>query len=77
MPLTDKWQPIETAPKTGAFLATTWEPGDPWPTEIEVLSHPMHNGQYMNLNSGNYTRASFWKFWMPLPPPPMEQTNAD
>jgi len=70
--MTMEWQGIETAPTSGQFLATDWEPGDPWCTCIDVLVAPvMADGRILDQNSGNYTRFSAYTFWAPLPPPPV------
>lgn len=66
------WRPISTLPTTRQqVLVTTdesFEDGDDSYSEIELVCCPMGaNGQIMNQNSGNYSRAGVWKWWMPVP----------
>jgi hypothetical protein len=82
MPLTDKWQAIETAPLNVPILVTGGSMQDeltdePWQYGVAVVE--TYNGkQFSAVHSCYY---SVWvakpTHWMPLPPPPMEQTNAD
>ena len=68
-----KWQPIETAPKSGAFLV--WIPTTelPWPAyrDGKVLrsnAHGILNAP--DIYDGRVLRATHW---MPLPAAPDEQ----
>lgn len=65
-----KWHPIETLPKTGQALVTTDDLSEPGGYgEIELVVCPMlEDGRILNQNSGNYTRAGVWRWWMPVPP---------
>lgn len=74
-----EWQSIETAPKTKTqFLVTSWQPGDPWACEIELVNGPfLADGRILNQNSGNYTNPGVWTYWMPLPPSPEPMSNQE
>jgi hypothetical protein len=78
MPLTDEWQPIETAPRDGVtFLAIRSAPGEYCTNPSLICWNSFHNEWADNFAWD----ARLVKFqpthWMPLPPPPMERTNAD
>ena len=66
------WEPIDTVPKEkGQVLVTSWEPGDPWATDIELVHTPFTTkGMSLNQSSGNYTRPGVWTYWMPRPDQP-------
>jgi hypothetical protein len=65
------WRPINTAPTSGQFLVTNWEPGDAWACTIELVNGPfLPDGRILNQNTGNYSNAGTWTYWMPLPPQP-------
>jgi hypothetical protein len=68
MPLTDKWQPIETAPKDEMILG--YADG--------MMRLLFFEGGVWKL-VGATIEANWFEatHWMPLPSPPMEQTNAD
>jgi hypothetical protein len=71
------WKPIATAPTSGQFLVTSWEPGDPWCPDLEVVNGPfLKDGRIANQNSGQFTRSGVWLYWMPLPPPPYVAKDA-
>lgn len=66
------WRPIETLPRSGQVLVTDddlpTEPGDGYGC-IDLAVCPMlADGRLLSQNSGNYTRAGIWKWWMPVPP---------
>jgi hypothetical protein len=67
--LTDEWQPIETA-KHGHCLFFGATRHD---TYLRFTGWVAVNG-LCYTDSGDLCRPTHW---MPLPPPPMEQTNAD
>jgi hypothetical protein len=72
--LTDKWQPIETAPRDR--LIDIWFNGKRW-TECYYDSIC---DEWRTSRPGGLlvsVKARYVTHWMPLPPPPMEQTNAD
>jgi len=56
------WQPIETAPGNREFLALSCERD-----HIELLIDDGVDGNFFNLNSGNYTQKSNWSHWMEKP----------
>lgn len=68
----DAWRPIETLPRDGQALVTDDDPEDCADGRyacIELVNCPMlADGQILNQNSGNYTRAGTWKWWRPVPP---------
>ena len=68
---TSPWKRIDSAPTSGQFLVTSWEPGDPWACDVELVCGPfLKDGRILNQNSGNYTQPNVWKWWMKMPPPP-------
>jgi hypothetical protein len=96
--LTDKWQPIATAPRDGILI-------DLWVRSLGLVSRDSDalrvyvafrfpdamwfNGEWCDEDGNSLLRKRLEHFadgpgekmeithWMPLPPPPMEQTNAD
>lgn len=70
-----QWQPISTAPKSGYFLATAYDPDDGWPPEcLELVIGPfLEDGRIFNANCGNYVGKNVFTHWMPLPKPPVEE----
>lgn len=76
------WRPIASLPKAGQVLVTSDDlpgdaaRGDNMYGDIELVICPMHSdGRILNQNSGNYTRAGVWKWWMPAPPRDFETQN--
>jgi hypothetical protein len=58
----DPWMPIETAPENREFLALSCERD-----HIELLIDDGVDGNFFNLNSGNYTDKIYWSHWMEKP----------
>jgi hypothetical protein len=58
----DPWMPIETAPGNREFLALSCERD-----HIELLTDDGVDGNFFNLNSGNYTKKTYWSHWMERP----------
>jgi hypothetical protein len=91
--LTDKWQPIETAPKDGTSVLvfdSYQKDGTRYPDgrfkqtgfdglERVVARFTYRHGWHVSASviAGNFVYLRDPQFWMPLPLPPMEQTNAD
>lgn len=70
------WQPIETAPKDGQFLALMHdgrEPPNPFPEIIQWNSYGGDKGAWMDGDGGEFHEDAEAKgycrplFWMPLP----------
>jgi hypothetical protein len=73
------WQPIETAPKDNSILLTDgWSVGEGfWHDGSECYGHRGKEGWFWESDRGNLLIASnaHATHWMPLPPPPQEQSK--
>jgi hypothetical protein len=87
-----EWQPIETAPRDGTWcvLEGEFRGGDTSSAFVGqyvggVYPWRVVTNDDMNFDSGPVSENRIFNHyadgrvyhWMPLPPPPMEQTNAD
>ena len=74
--LLGEWQPIETAPREGAFLVWA-DHGLPWPAHAQFLGDE-YDGIYSNahgrVNDPANPRSLRATHWRPLPPPPTGDT---
>jgi hypothetical protein len=70
--LTDEWQPIETALKDGTRMLGSFGAAG-----VAIFKRNDPGGRYdaWATDEGAACRAP--THWMPLPPPPLEKTNAN
>jgi hypothetical protein len=62
-----EWQPIETAPRDGTRILVSDADG------FMIVAFWFADG----WDDGDFRSGLTWpQYWMPLPPPPMEQSNA-
>lgn len=68
------WQPIETAPKDGEFLAygSYVYHGDTARTEYQNIAWRSGNSEWPWEDNEGQHPQDFYSHWMPLPPPPAE-----
>lgn len=65
--MTDKWQPIETAPKQDPFLV--WRESNKTVCEVTRFDAFGRDDQVIEPFSGKFWKA---RYWMPKPAPPGE-----
>lgn len=75
--MTEKWQPIETAPKDGTVVL---RPHVNWGAKAVRHRRPEHKGfipDEYNWLSSDYAQywpdTAFLPYWMPLPEPPKKE----
>jgi hypothetical protein len=74
--LTDDWQPIETAPQDGTYiLAIRAAPSHDQTIPNIIVWNPWLTNWADNYAPDARPVLHQPTHWMPLPPPPMEQTN--
>jgi hypothetical protein len=77
--LTDEWQPIGTAPRNGTLVLAACESKMAAHWQTFRFPYPLKqrwNGVKWEADDGHVYDPQP-THWMPLPPPPMEKTNAD